>query len=101
MDRFEGCGGNLRQPEATRKRRLPQSWGQNINNIERSEATEATFGKASHVREGKRRFLPYREGVGKGLPRLPQFHASGCAKGAEPEATAKPRLPQVAPGWGA
>ena len=71
MDHFEGFGGNLRQPEATLKPRLPQVKSRICSYLESSEATEATFLKVSHMREGKSRFLHYVEGVCKRLPRLP------------------------------
>jgi hypothetical protein len=100
MDRFEGFGGNLRQPEATLKPRLPQVKFLICSYLQRGEATEATFLKVSHMREGKNAFSLYMEGVGKRLPQLPHCCVSACAAMVKPEATSKRRLPQVASGWG-
>lgn len=99
MDRFEGFGGNLRQPEATSKPRLPQVKSRICRYLGRSEATEATFLKVSHMREGKSGFLPHIEGVGKRLPQLPHSCVSAVFSTGKPEATLKSRLPQVASGW--
>ena len=96
MDRFEGFGGNLRQPEATLKPRLPQVKSRICSDLESSEATEATFLKVSHMREGKNASSPYMEGVGKRLPQLPHSCVSGWFSVGKPEATLKSRLPQVA-----
>src|SRR5262245_10060860 len=98
MNRFDGLGGNLRQPEATLKARLPHFSEYSINDLQRSEATEATFLKVSRV--GKRRalFSPNVEGVGKRLPQLPHRPANHCGGKAKGEATSKSRLPQVASG---
>ena len=96
MDRSEGLGGNLRQPEATLKPRLPQVKSRICSHLQSSEATEATFLKVSHMREGKSAFSPYMEGVGKRLPQLPQSCVSGGFPMVKPEATLKSRLPQVA-----
>jgi hypothetical protein len=99
MDRFDDFGGNLRQPEATLKLRLPQVKSRIFSYLERSEATEATFLKVSHMREVKNAFSPYMEGVGKRLPQLPHWFVSAVVSMTKPEATLKPRLPQVASGW--
>jgi hypothetical protein len=96
MDRFDVFGGNLRQPEATSKSRLPHFWRYNINGLHRSEATEATFLKVSHMREGRGVFSPGTEGVGRRLPQLPHLCVGGCGQRVKLEATLKRRLPQVA-----
>jgi hypothetical protein len=98
MNRFDRFGGNLRQPEATSKRRLPHFSGYSINELRRSEATEATFLKVSHVREGKGGCFPCVKVVGERSPQLPHLCVSACVRRAKPEATSKPRLPQVASG---
>ncbi len=98
MDRFDCLGGNLRQPEATSKPRSPHFSEYSINDLQQSEATEATFLKVSRVRERKGVFSPYVEGVGKRLPRLPHFYVSACVRMRKSEASSKSRLPQVASG---
>jgi len=89
-------GGNLRQPEATLKPRLPHFSGYNINDLRKSEATEATFLKVSHVREGGNCVYPIIIGVAKKTPQLPHLSGSDCGRGNKPEATSECRLPQVA-----
>lgn len=96
MSRCDRCGGGLRQPEATSKSRLPHFSEYNINDLEGSEATEATFLKVSHVRERRALFSLYGRGVGKRSPQLPHSDASACVRTRKPEATSKTRLPQVA-----
>ena len=96
MNHFDFFGGNLRRPEATLKRRLPQVNAQEISNLQRNEATEATLLKVLRVGKGKSASLLYIEGVGKRLPRLPQLSASACLSTGKVEATSKTRLPQVA-----
>ncbi len=89
-------GGNLRQPEATLKPRLPHVSGYNINDLRKSEATEATFLKVSRVGKRLLAFSLIFIGVAKRLPQLPHLNASVCKTRTKPEATSKSRLPQVA-----
>ena len=96
MNRFDRGGGNLRQPEATSKSRLPQFSGYSRNDLQRTGATEASFWKLSRVGKRKERFPLYIIGVGKRLPQLPHFDASACVRTRKSEATSKSKLPQVA-----
>lgn len=96
MIRFDQGGGDLRQPEATSKSRLPHLWRYSANDLDGFEATEATFLEVSHVREKECWSSPDTEGVMERSPQLPHLIGNACVGSTRPEATSDRRLPQVA-----